>query len=199
MRRQLHALGLASGKRRGRLSQPQISQANFFKRPQFLRNLWSFGKEPQRLFNGQDEHFVNILAVIAHLEHLRLVTRALALLADQFHVGEELHLYRDRTIAVASVAASAGYVEGERSSRQPTFFRLGQGSEELANGVEGLDIRDRIRSRGPPNRRLIDQDHFIDELVAGQSFPGCRRATGFIPRLMLRVRSGPEEYLKQQR
>jgi len=46
------------------------------------------GEKLQSLTNGEIEHFVNILALITDFEHLRLVACTLALVADQFDVGE---------------------------------------------------------------------------------------------------------------
>src|SRR5579863_9554030 len=82
MRRQLHALRLAARESRRRLPQSQISQPNFFERPQFLSDLGHLGKELQRFLHGQVEHFMNVLPAIAHVEHRRLIPRPLALLAN---------------------------------------------------------------------------------------------------------------------
>ena len=42
---------------------------------------------------------MNVPAVIAHGENLRLIARAFALLADQFDIGQKLHFHRDRAVA----------------------------------------------------------------------------------------------------
>ena len=133
MRRQLHALRFAAGERGRRLSQPQVAEPHFFQHPQLLHDLRDLGEELQRLLHRQVEHFVNVLAAIANLQHLRLVARALALLANQFDVGQELHLDRDRAVALAGFAAAAGNVEGKVSGGETALLRFGKGSEQVAN------------------------------------------------------------------
>src|SRR6202171_6868643 len=97
---------------------------------------------------------MNILAAIADLEHPGLVTRSFALLADQLDVREELHLDRNRTVTLATVAAAAGNVEGEVSRAETAFLGLRQRSKQIADGVKGLDIRDRIGARCSTGGRL---------------------------------------------
>ena len=175
MRRQFHALRLATGKRGGGLAQPQIAEPDFFQHPQLLHHLGYAGEEVQRLFHRQVQHFVDILAAITHVEHLRLVARAFALFADQFDVGQKLHFDGDGAVALAGFAASAGDVEREMSGGEAALLGLRQGSKQIADSVEGLDVGHRIRSRSAPDGRLVDQDHVVDEIVAFQFAPISRR------------------------
>src|SRR6202011_4262267 len=118
------------------------------------------------------QRLMNILAAIADLEHPGLVTRSFALLADQLDVGEKLHLDRNRTVPLASVAAAAWNVEGEVSRAETAFLGLGQRSKQIADRVKGFDIRDRIGARCTTDGRLINQNNFIDELIAFYAVPG---------------------------
>src|ERR1700737_36568 len=127
---------------------------------------------------------MNILAAIADLEHPRLVTRSFALLADQLDVGEKLHLDRNRTVTLASVAAAAGNVEGEVSRAETAFLGLRQRSKQIADAVKGLDIGDRIRARCTTDGRLIHQNNFIDELIAFHAVPGDGSALRTVARLL---------------
>ena len=54
---------------------------------------------------------MDVLASIANVQNIGLVTRALALFADQLNVGQELHLDGDGAVALANLAAAAGDVE----------------------------------------------------------------------------------------
>ena len=56
---------------------------------------------------------MDVQAVIADIEHAWLVARAVAFLADELDVGEELHLDGHGAVALAGFAASAGNVERE--------------------------------------------------------------------------------------
>src|ERR1700722_6934646 len=126
---------------------------------------------------------MNVLAAVAGLEHLRLVTRAFAFFADQLNIGEELHFHRNRAVALAGFTPPSGNVERKMPGSETALLGLRQRSKEFADGVERLDVSHRIRPRGSPDRRLIDQHDFINELVAFQTFPGSRsprRARGLL-------------------
>src|SRR5581483_9297999 len=108
---------------------------------------------------------------------------ALALLAAEFHVGEKLHLYRDGAVTLASLAASAGDVEGEMAGGEAPLLRFGLRGEELADGVERLDVGDRVGARRAPDRRLVDEDHVVDEratLDAVEAAVGCGDGAGLL-------------------
>ena len=56
---------------------------------------------------------MNVFAFIADIENLRLVARAFAVFANQFDVGEELHLHRHGAVALARLTATAGNIKTE--------------------------------------------------------------------------------------
>src|SRR5271156_2602790 len=87
MRGQLHALRFASGERRGRLPETQVAEADFVEHAQFLGETRSLGEELETFANREVQDLMNILALVMYFEHLRLVARALALVADQLDVG----------------------------------------------------------------------------------------------------------------
>src|SRR5438046_5549309 len=103
---------------------------------------------------------------IAHLEYLRLEALAVALIARHEDVGEKLHLDADLAFALARFAPPARHVEREVTGREPARARVFRRREQLADRIERLEIRDRIRSRRPADRRLIDEHGVGDELDA---------------------------------
>ena len=113
-------------------------------------------EEVDRLAHGELQHFVDVQAVVPDLEDAALEARAFALFADQFDVGQELHLDRDGAIALAGFAAAAGNVEREMSGGVAALFGFAGGGEEGADQVEGLDVGDRIGARRAADGRLID-------------------------------------------
>src|SRR5437879_4365298 len=118
---------------------------------------------------------MNILALVADLEYLRFEACPFALLAEQPDIGKELHLYRDRAVALAIFATPAGNVERELSRAETGFLGLGKGSEQVADSVESLGIGYRVRSWSPADRRLIYQNHIVNELRPFQAVPGRSR------------------------
>ena len=123
-------------------------------------------EESERFFHRHVQDVMDVLSVIADGENLRLVTRAFAILADQFHVGQKLHFHGDRAIAGAGFAAAAGNVERKMSGGVAMLLGLGKGSEELANRIECLDVGHRIGARSASDGRLIHQLHLIKPLLA---------------------------------
>src|SRR5271167_2089802 len=105
---------------------------------------------------------MNVPAVITDLENSWLISRALALFANQLDVSQELHLDRYGAIALADFAAPAGNVEGKMPRREATLLALRQGSEQLADGVERLNVGDGIGAWRATNRRLIDEYNLVD-------------------------------------
>src|SRR5205823_1290558 len=91
MRGQLDALRLSSGESCRGLSKAQISQAHFFQDPQLVGDFGRGGEKLQRLANGQIQRLMDIFSAILYIQGLGLVTRSMALFADQFHVSEKLH------------------------------------------------------------------------------------------------------------
>src|ERR1700733_1423071 len=140
VRGQLHALRFASGERGGGLSKPQIAKAYLIKAAQFFREPWSFREKSQRLANREIQNLVNVLALVMDLQHLRLIARAFAFVADQLDVGEELHFDCDRAVALAIFAAAAGNVEGKMPGREAALLGFRERSKEFADNVECFDV-----------------------------------------------------------
>ncbi len=109
---------------------------------------------------------MDVAAVVADIQNAALVARALALVADQLDIGQELHLDGDGAVALAGLAAAAGDVEGEMAGGVAAPLGLFGGGEEAADEVEGLDVGDRIRARRAADGRLVDHHGLADQLGA---------------------------------
>src|ERR1700722_9233189 len=62
------------------------------------------------------------------------------------------------------------------SGREAALLRLRQRSKKFADDVERLDISHRVRARSAANWRLINEDDFIEKLVALYAIPQNRAA-----------------------
>ena len=67
---------------------------------------------------------MHILAAIAYIQNLLLEARAVAFLTNELYIRKKLHLYRNRAIALANFAATAGQVEGEARRIESTPLSL---------------------------------------------------------------------------
>jgi hypothetical protein len=140
---------------------------------------------------------VDVLALVGDVENLGLVAGAVAVLAGQLDVGQELHLDGDRAVALAGVAAAAGHVEGKVPRREREPLGLGLRGKEFADQVEALDVGDGIGARRAADGRLIDQHHVVEALDAGEGFEDAG-GVGAIA-LAQRARHGAIEHLMHQR
>ena len=135
-------------------------------------------------------------AAIPDLEHLRLEPLAVALIARHEDVGEELHLDPHLAFALARFAAAARHVEGEVARRQPARTRILGGGKQLADRVERLEIRDRVRPRRSSDRRLVDEHRVGDELGAFE-FP--KRADALLPAAFGALDRGVQHVVHERR
>src|SRR5262249_2123525 len=139
MRRQvrgdLDSLRLATRQRGRGLPEPQIAQPDLvedLQPPQYLRRA---SEERQRLPNRQIQHLVNRSPAVADLQHLRFESLAVALIARNEDIGEELHLDADLALALTGLATSARHVERKMAGGQPARSRVLRRREQFSNGI----------------------------------------------------------------
>ena len=106
-----------------------------------------------------------MLAVL-HLQRLAVVALALADVAGDVDVGQEVHLDLDDAVALAGLAAAALDVEREAARLVAARLGLGQAGEPFADRREGADIGRRVRARRAADRRLVDVDDLVEMLQA---------------------------------
>ncbi len=126
------------------------------------------GEVDEGFFDGHVEDVVDALAFVLDVEDGVFVTGSVTFLAGELDVGEELHLDGDGAVTFADVAAAAGDVEGEVAGAEAATLGVGLRGEEGADVVEGLDVGDGIGSRGAADGGLIDEDHVVEVMSAGE-------------------------------
>ena len=163
---QLQPLGLAAGKRVGRLAQPHVVQAHVDQPLQPGLHLGLAAEERERLADGHLQHVGDVAAAVGHVEDLVAVAGAVALAALHVHVGQKLHVDLDVAVAVAGVAPPAVDVEAEMAGVVVPRAGLDRVGEDGANLVERLQVGHRIGARRAADGALIDHDHVVDLAVA---------------------------------
>src|SRR5713226_4509325 len=103
-------------------------------------------------------------AFILHVEQRLLEAHALTLFAYQFDVGEKLHFLYLNAVAFAALAASARHIEAEVRRVESVSLSFARRSEQIANRIVDLDVRNRVRARRAAYRRLIDEHDIIQVL-----------------------------------
>ncbi len=139
--RELHALRLAAGERRRRLAEVDVAEPDVVERLQLAPDRRDVLEEVQRLLDRHVEHLGDVLALVRHLQRLAVVARALADLARDVDVGQEVHLDLDLAVALARLAAAAGHVEAEAARRVAARLRLRRRGEQRADVVPDARCR----------------------------------------------------------
>src|SRR5213592_1507190 len=162
--RELDSLRLASGQGGSRLAEVDIAEPYVVQELQFRADARLVLEEVESLAHRQVEHVRDRLSFIAHLERLPVVAPALAHLARDVHVGEEVHLDLHEAVALARFAASSLHVEGKAPGPVAADLRLGEEREQLANRGEEPRVRGGVRAGSAADGALIDVDHLIDKV-----------------------------------
>jgi len=123
-------------------------------------------EELVRLLDGHLQDVRDGPALVVDLERLAPVALALADLARDVDVRQELHLDLDDPVALAVLAAAALHVEAEAARLVAAHPGLGRAGEQLPDGPEQADVGGGIRPGRPPDGALIDLDDLVDVLDA---------------------------------
>ena len=113
LRRELDALRLAARERRRGLPEPDVAEPDIANDLKLACDARHILKKLHRLVDRHVEHLGDGLALVMHFERLAVVARALAYLARDVDVREELHLDLEDAVAAARLTAPALDVEAE--------------------------------------------------------------------------------------
>src|SRR5206468_10232967 len=97
-----------------------------------------------------------------------VVAGAVAHVAGDVDVGQEVHLDLYEAVALARLAAAALDVEAEAAGLVAARLALAQAGEPVADRGEGAGVGRRVGARGAADRRLIDVDHLVEIVEAGE-------------------------------
>ncbi len=177
---ELDALRLAARQRRRLLADLDIAEADLVQRHHLVADAGHGLEEVLRLLDRHVEHVGDRLALELHVERLAAVALALADLAGDVDIRQEVHLDLDDAVALAGLAAAALDVEREAAGAVAARLRLRQAREPLADRRERAGIGGRVGARCAPDRRLVDIDDLVDELEPLDPVVLCRMEMGAV-------------------
>ena len=90
---ELNALILAAGQRAARLTELDLTKSDFLQRQEATHHTRLSREKLDGRVDSHIENIGDIPVLVFHLEHFGLEALAVALLALNGHVGQELHLY----------------------------------------------------------------------------------------------------------
>ena len=99
-----------------------------------------------------------------NLQRLAVVALALADVALDLDVRQEVHLDLDDAVTLAGLAAPALDVEGEPPGLVAALVGLGQPGEPVADRRERAGVGGGVGARRAADRRLVDVDDLVEEL-----------------------------------
>ncbi|EAT07204.1 hypothetical protein SKA58_11960 [Sphingomonas sp. SKA58] len=158
---ELDALGLAAREGRRLLADLDIAKADFGEHRHLVADGGDGLEEFDRILDRHVEHVGDRLALEFHLQRLAIVARAVAHVAGDIDVGEEVHLDLEHAVALAGFAAAALDVEAEAAGLVAARLRFGEAGEPVADVGEGAGIGRRVGARGAADGRLVDVDHLV--------------------------------------
>ena len=150
-----------------RLAQPDVAEPDVDEGAQVPGDRRDGGEELGGLLDRHVEDLGDRLALVVHLEGLPVVPGALAHLARDVDVRQEVHLDLHRAVAGARLAAAALDVEREPARQVAAHLRLGGLGEQLADVVQHAGVGGRVGPRGAADRRLVDAHDLVQLLQAG--------------------------------
>src|SRR5690606_2134431 len=145
-------------------------QAHALERGELVANDRDSREELDALIDGHLEDVGDRLALELDLQRLAIVALALADVADDVDVGQEVHLDLEDTVALAFLAAPALDVEGEATGTVTAGFRFRQAGKPFTQRREGAGVGGGVGARGAADRRLVDVDDLVEEFEAGEAF-----------------------------
>ncbi len=121
-------------------------------------------KKSSAFLDRHVEHVGDRLALERDVERLAVVALALADVAGDVDVRQEVHLDLDDAVALAGLAAAALDVEREAAGLVAARLRLGQAGEPFADRRERAGVGRGVGARRAADRRLVDVDDLVEVL-----------------------------------
>src|SRR5690606_16527600 len=164
--RQLDALRLAARQMRRRLPERQVVDPDPLEEAKRRGHRGVRGEELERFADRELEDVGDRLALVAHGEGGVVEAAALAIVAADVDVAQEMHLDLADAVALSGLAAAALDVEAEAAGLVAVRAGLGELGEEVADGVEDLDVGGRVAAGRAADGLLIDGDDLVELLDA---------------------------------
>ena len=160
--RQFDALSLAAGKGGGALAETDVGQSDIHQGLQLSRQHGHRVEELARFLYGHIQNFLDVPALVAHVECFPVVALAPADIAGDVDVGQEVHFDLDDAVPPARLATTALDVETEPSgpiAAGAGFVRL---REQLPHGREDTRVRGRVRTGRAADGALVDVHDLVE-------------------------------------
>ena len=179
---ELEALGLATAQGGHGLAEFDVFEAHIDDGLQHANHVAVVGKQVGGFAHREVEHIGHVeqaaTTVDVDFQNLGAVTLAVAVLAAQIHVAEELHFDMLEARAAAGGAAAVATVEAEFGGGVSTLLREWRGGKQVANGVPPAHVADGVGAGGFADGGLVDKHHAAELVSASEAGEGARGLGG---------------------
>ena len=155
-------LGLASREGGRALAKLDVVEPDRRERLQLVADGRDIGEEREGFLHGHVKHVGDRFSFVLHFEGFPVVPFPPAFLALDVHIGQEVHLDLDHTVALTGFAPAAFQVEGEPARLVAPEFRLFRFGKDPADFVKDLGVGCRVAPRCLADGALVDHDHPVD-------------------------------------
>ena len=166
--RQLGALRFTAGERCGGLPQLNVAQTDLAHGLQTACDLRHVGEELTRFIHRHIQHFVDVFALVAHLERLLVIAAPLAHIAGNVNVRQKVHFDFEQAVTRAGLTAAALDIEGKTACAVAARLCVRRFGKQVADIVEHARISRRIGTRRTSDRRLVNVDDLVEILDADE-------------------------------
>ena len=170
--REFDPLRFAAGEGHGVLSETDVAEAHVEQGLQFALQRRDVFEEMPGFLDVHVQYVADGFAFVGDTEGFAVVACAVADVAGDVYVRQEVHFDFDDAVALAGFASAAFDVEGEaprRVAARAAFLGTG---EKVADGGEDAGVGGGVGSGGAADGRLVDVDDFVELVEAGDAFVG---------------------------
>ena len=157
-----------------------VAQTDVLQRLQLVFDRRDVLEEIERFGDGHLQNVGDRLALVGDLQRFAVVAPALADLAGDVDIGQEVHLDLDDAFALARFAAAALDVEGEPPRHVAPRLRFRHRGVELADRREQPCVGGGVGARRSSDRALIDVDHLVEKTDALEGIVHTRLVFGVV-------------------
>ena len=156
------ALGFAAGQGGGLLADLDVAEADFEQHGELFADGRHGLEEFDAVFDCHVQHVGDGFALEFHFQGFAVVAVAVADVAGDIDIGQEVHFDLDQAVARAGFAAPAFDVEAEAAGFVAAGQRFRQAGEPIADVGEAAGIGRGVGARGAADGGLIDVDHLVE-------------------------------------
>jgi hypothetical protein len=161
-------LGFTAAERRAGLSKPNIAKSDLRQSQAGIIDFWHRSEKRCRLIDRHIEYVRDIHPFVVNFQGLAIIPAAIARFAGDVYRRQKMHFDFNQSVALALLASPALDVETETTRLIAADFGGGQFGKEIANLVKHSRVSRRITPRRSANRRLVDNDDFVEHLEPAQ-------------------------------